>query len=306
MLQADVRAPEHLRGRVLVVDDNPENVALIQAQLQRAGHAVEVKSSGDAGLSAAIAAPPDVVLLDVMMPGMDGYEVCRRLRANPATHALPVVILTALHDRTDKIRALEAGADEFLSKPVDRAELLARVGSLLRLKRTYDQLAAERTRLAAQLAVAEVHAVTSTLDEAARRVLTEICTTLEWDLGLVWRADIQERELRCVDVWHRDGLDASEMLRLTRALRFPADQGLLGHAWTRREPRWIADVTVEPGFRRADGARAAGLHGGFWFPIVAGGETVGVMEFFSREIARPDGQLLAWMDAIGQQIGQYV
>jgi PAS domain S-box-containing protein len=299
-------APGLLRGRVLVVDDNPENVALIRAQLHRAGHTVAVASSGQAGLEAALAAPPDVVLLDVMMPGMDGYEVCRRLRADPRTHALPIVILTALHDRTDKIRALEAGADEFLSKPVDRAELLARVGSLLRLKRTYDQLAAERTRLAAQLAVAEVHAAVSTLDEAARQVLTEICTTLKWDLGLIWRTDERGEELHCVDVWHREGVDVSEMQRLTRELRYPADQGLLGHAWTRREPRWLADVTVEPGFRRAEAALAAGLHGAFWFPIVASGETVGVMEFFSREIAQPDAHLLAWMDAIGQQIGQYV
>jgi signal transduction histidine kinase len=150
-------------GRVLVVDDNPENVALISAQLRRAGYAVRAAPSGRAGLDAIATDRPDLVLLDVMMPDLDGYEVCRQLRAEPATQTLPIVMLTALNDRSDKIRALEAGADEFLSKPVDRAELLARVGSLLRLKRTYDQLASERGLLEEQRATLD--AVTSSMSD---------------------------------------------------------------------------------------------------------------------------------------------
>jgi PAS domain S-box-containing protein len=137
-------------GRVLVVDDHPDNVELIRAQLQRAGHAVSVASSGQAGLDLALADPPDLVLLDVMMPGMDGYEVCHRLKAAEATRAVPVVFLTARHEPADKLRALEAGGDDFLSKPVDRAELLGRVRSLVRLKRTFDDLVGTRQQVVRQ------------------------------------------------------------------------------------------------------------------------------------------------------------
>src|SRR5688500_13916196 len=101
-------------ARILVIDDSPPNVALVRAQLERAGHRVLTASTGREGLVVAAANPPDLILLDVMMPGLDGYEVCQRLKADPATRAIPVVMLTSLRERTDKIRALEIGADDFL------------------------------------------------------------------------------------------------------------------------------------------------------------------------------------------------
>jgi PAS domain S-box-containing protein len=139
-------------GRVLVVDDNPQNVMLIVAQLERAGYTVSSATSGRAGLAAAIEDPPDLILLDVMMPGMDGYEACRQLRAARPTANVPIVFLTALHERADKLRALEAGADDFLSKPVDRAELMARARSLVRQKRLMDDLIQSRDDIARQAA----------------------------------------------------------------------------------------------------------------------------------------------------------
>src|SRR5579875_2148770 len=134
---------------VLIIDDNAQNVALITAQSRRAGYAVTAATTGRLGLEAARQGP-DVILLDVLMPGLDGYEVCRHLKADDATRSIPVIMLTSLRDRSDKIRALEAGADDFLSKPVDRAELLARVRSLVRSKRLFDELARSRDEIARQ------------------------------------------------------------------------------------------------------------------------------------------------------------
>ncbi len=134
---------------VLIIDDNAQNVALITAQLRRAGYTVSAAATGRLGLEAARQGP-DVILLDVLMPGLDGYEVCRHLKADEATRPIPVIMLTSLRDRSDKIRALEAGADDFLSKPVDRAELLARVRSLVRSKRLFDELARSRDEIARQ------------------------------------------------------------------------------------------------------------------------------------------------------------
>ena len=136
--------------RLLVVDDNPRNVALLEAQLKHEAYAVTTALSGRAALESVAADPPDLVLLDVMMPGLDGYEVCRQLRASDAGRAIPILILTSLQERADKLRALEAGADDFLTKPVDRAELIARVRSLLRSHRLYRDLQESRNHVSEQ------------------------------------------------------------------------------------------------------------------------------------------------------------
>lgn len=127
-------------SRVLVVDDDEAVTRLFTRALQPHGYAVQVAHDGTSALSAVRDAPPDIVLLDVMIPGLDGYEVCRRLKRDPATRLLPVVLVTGLTERAQRIEGLKAGADDFLSKPVDLHELLARVGSLLRMKRYTDDL----------------------------------------------------------------------------------------------------------------------------------------------------------------------
>ncbi len=135
---------------ILVIDDNPQNLGLVRAQLERAGYRVTTAEGGRDGLAIAAKEPPDLILLDIMMPGMDGYEVCRRLRVEGYARTIPVLMLTSLQERADKLRALEAGANDFLSKPVDRAELLARVQSFIRMKQLYDELEEQRHDLELQ------------------------------------------------------------------------------------------------------------------------------------------------------------
>jgi putative two-component system response regulator len=125
---------------VLVVDDSAPNRELIEACLAGIECNVQLAGNGPKALEAIEAAAPDLVLLDVQMPGMDGYAVCRRIKANPALRLVPVVMITALDRSDDRIQALEAGADDFMSKPVERLELVARVRSALRLKTVYDRL----------------------------------------------------------------------------------------------------------------------------------------------------------------------
>ncbi len=116
------------------MDDDANNVALLQGLLEAEGYQTFTASTGPEALAAARAADPDLILLDVLMPGMDGFQVCKELRADPATGAIPVVLVTILDDIKDRIRGNEALADDFLSKPVDQLELLTRVTSLLRLR----------------------------------------------------------------------------------------------------------------------------------------------------------------------------
>ncbi|HEY2256662.1 MAG TPA: response regulator [Variovorax sp.] len=136
-----------MTARILVVDDAPMNVKLLADLLAAKGYAVTTASSGAQALAAIDSAPPDLVLLDVMMPGMSGYEVCAAIRADAALAMMPVVLVTALDPAQERIKGLEAGADDFLSKPVNQAELLARVKSLLRIKALYDEVQRQKTEL---------------------------------------------------------------------------------------------------------------------------------------------------------------
>ena len=125
---------------ILAVDDTPQNLRLLEAVLLPRGYRVAGAGSGLEALAAIESDPPDLVLLDVVMPGMDGYAVCRAIRENPATRLLPVVMITASGEQ-EKVNAIEAGADDFIPKPFNQAELLARVKSLVRIKRYQDELA---------------------------------------------------------------------------------------------------------------------------------------------------------------------
>ena len=128
-------------AKILVVDDTPQNVKLLADLLTAKGYAVVTASSGVQALEKVPKETPDLVLLDVVMPEMSGYEVCRKIRTNPATATLPVVMVTALDPAQERVKGIDAGADDFLSKPINQQELLARVRSLLRIKLLHDELA---------------------------------------------------------------------------------------------------------------------------------------------------------------------
>ena len=124
---------ERERPKILVVDDIPENVRLLEAVLAPHGYDVVTASDGAEALAAVEAEEPDLVLLDVFMPELDGYAVCMRLRENEQTAVLPVIMVTSMASKDDRLRAVEAGANDFIAKPVDKTELRVRTSSLLQM-----------------------------------------------------------------------------------------------------------------------------------------------------------------------------
>jgi len=147
----DERAAQAARGtfRVLVVDDDPDMSAYLAHLLQGAGMAAETAADGNEALTRVATSHPDLILLDVMMPGPSGFEVCQKLKAGEDTALIPIVLITALDDQDSRVRGIEAGADDFLSKPIKREELLARARTLRRLHETRKEL--ETRRLAAEI-----------------------------------------------------------------------------------------------------------------------------------------------------------
>lgn len=135
-------------AKILVVDDTAMNVKMLADILMFKGYRVVTAAGGREALSQIEAEKPDLVLLDVMMPDLNGYEVCRTIRANPVTEMLPIVMVTALDPAAERVKGIEAGADDFLSKPINQPELLARVRSLLRVKQYYDTMQDQAQQLA--------------------------------------------------------------------------------------------------------------------------------------------------------------
>jgi adenylate cyclase len=151
--------------RLLVVDDNPANLEILETRLTRQGYEVITASDGDQALVAARAHTPDLILLDVMMPGKDGIQVCQELKADPRLPFMPVILVTAKAEPVDIVAGLDAGGDEYVTKPVDHAALVARVRSILRTKALHDQV---------QEQAAQLEALNRTLEQRVAAQVAEI------------------------------------------------------------------------------------------------------------------------------------
>jgi PAS domain S-box-containing protein len=161
-------------------------------------------------------------------------------------------------------------------------------------------------RLRVQHTVALILAEAATIEEAAPRILRAMGECLGWDVGVLWRVDREAEALRCVELWHKASIEVPEFERVSREFTFGPGLGLPGRVWSSLEPEYIPDVTPDENFPRAPIAEREGLRAAFAFPILLGGEVLGVIEFFSREIRQPDQDLLNDLATIGSQIGQFI
>ncbi len=174
-------------SKILIVDDQPDNVYVLERLLRGQGYSTIQAASGEEALRLATSDQPDLVLLDVMMPGMDGFEVVQHLRGDASTRALPVVLLTAnAPDQRLKIQGLNLGADEYLTQPINNSELLARVRALLRSKQSQDALQSVNQRLQALLSVVQASSSTLDLSEVGERVVRGAMRAAGMDMGGIW------------------------------------------------------------------------------------------------------------------------
>ncbi len=179
-------------AQILIADDQPDTRYVLERLLRKEGHSIVSAPDGRTALAHAREQQPDLIVLDVMMPDMNGFEVIEHLRANPDTRTTPVMVLTAnALDEHHKVQGLSLGADEYLSKPINNNEFVARVQSLLRTKHAQDEIVARNAQLAALLDI--VQASTSTLDlsEVGRRLIERALVTTRMELGGLWRAEQQ-------------------------------------------------------------------------------------------------------------------
>jgi GAF domain-containing protein len=161
-------------------------------------------------------------------------------------------------------------------------------------------------RIAMQYSVTLVLSQAKVLSEATPKILEAICETMHWSVGAIWRVDVIERVLRCVDVWHRPGENFSGFVTLTKKMPMPPGIGLPGRVWQSKEPAWIPNIVEDSNFPRTPAAMKDGLHAAVAFPIRFQNELIGVLEFFSKQIQEPDRELLSILNSLGMQIGQFI
>jgi len=164
----------------------------------------------------------------------------------------------------------------------------------------------QEARLAAQYAVTRVMAKSTPLVAAGVEMLRALGENLGWDVGALWTVLKHDKVLRCIDFWHREGLETTALEARTRASRFTIGIGLPGRVWKNPEPAWIDDVAADANFPRGVLAHQAGLHSSFAFPVLVDGEFVGLLEFFTRSQVKRDDKLLAMMSAVGSEIGHFI
>jgi signal transduction histidine kinase len=309
----DVAAPEinastkaaARRALILIVDDERHNRELLEVMLKPEGFLLLSAANGEEALAIVARQPPDLILLDVMMPGMDGYEVAGRIKSDADTKSIPIIMLTALDDRNARMLGLNAGAEDFLTKPVDRAELSVRVRNLLRIKAYSDKLQgtlaalesvnAELDRRTKEIASAQALADgatarlgrlqritaalsnTVTQDEVADSVLREAILALECDAGVVVVAPEEEAELTLL----RESGSLDPVMRSFKHRELPRSRNPYAETIEKCHPVYLesfeAMLARYPGFQDVTKEKSRGAW--IFLPLGIAGQAVGALSF---------------------------
>ena len=191
-------------SKVLIVDDAPDLVTIAACVLRADGHEVLAAGNGREALELSVAERPDVVLLDVMMPGMDGIEVCRRLKADPQLRSIPVILVTAKTADDDIVRGLDAGADDYIAKPFRKEILAARVRSAVRVKQGHDAVCRINEQL--QLEIAQ-----------RRRMESELARASGWKRSATWPPELPTKSTPPISTWATTCASLSRGLPILRS-----------------------------------------------------------------------------------------
>jgi PAS domain S-box-containing protein len=415
---------------ILLVDDNPNNLLALVSILEPLGYDLVEAQSGKEALEWVLKREFALILLDIQMPIMDGFETAALIRSMERGRHTPIIFITAIYQDDNYVsRGYSVGAVDYLVKPIDVKSLLAKVevfvdlykrtaearrqkeqqeaetqavrkraadiienitegfitldrqwyftylnreaGRFLeklditreelmkrriwdefpdlvdtvfqqRLERAFSEQVpgkfeyhfsplnmwlevslypsggelsvyfrditgskrAER-RLKAQQAVSSILAESPSLSDAITRILEAICENLRWEVGQLWIVDRRNNQLRCVENFHLQGNDYTEFQAMSSQTTFSPGTGLPGRVWSSGSPSWVPDIAVDKNFPRLNIATEKGLRTAFAFPILLGGETLGVIEFFSREVWQSDDKLIHMMATVGSQMGLF-
>jgi adenylate cyclase len=290
--------------------------------LTQQGYQVRKAINGQIALKGAQMAPPDLILLDINMPEMNGYEVCQKLKSLPETGKIPVIFISALDEALDKVKAFEVGGVDYITKPFQVAEVLARIENQLNQTRLNSQLEKrniqlqkeirdrEKAEIEIRLLLAATQAISRAEDfhSALEIVLRLVCQTIHWDFGEAWIPTNDATVLQYAQGWYSGDPNLEEFKQKSLNFTFAPNIGLPGRIWARKQPEWIEDVSIEQGqfFLRPQIAAKVGLKAGFGVPIVVNDEVLAVLVFFKKESREQQSHLVQLVNAVATQLGSLI
>ena len=300
---------------ILLVDDQPENLRLLTTMLSERGYKVRKAINGTLALNAVDITKPDLIVLDIKMPELNGYEVCQRLKASKQTADIPVIFMSALEEVWDKVKAFEVGGIDYISKPFQVQEVLARIENQLTIYRQQKQLEQQQKQLAYQNAQLQLLLTTtkaineaSDFHSALEATLCQVCEKIGWDFGEVWIPNEETTVLEYGPGWYAKDQSFEQFRRKSELLRFSTHKGIPRQIWLSQQPYWFADVSAQPCqvFLRSQFAKEVGLKACFGVPIIFKEQVLAILVFFKREASQPEGRLIELVSALASQLSSLI
>ncbi len=313
---------------ILIVDDMPDNLRLLSTMLTCYGYQVRKAINGQLALQGAQISPPDLILLDINMPKMNGYEVCEKLKLSEKTKDIPVIFISALDDVMEKVKAFEVGGVDYITKPFQIEEVLARVQNQLSLRLLQSQLQLQarelhdrNSRLQEEIAERQraeesirflletTRAIGEAVDfhSALEVILHQVGETIGWDVGEAWIPDAEGTVLQSARGWYASNARMDSFRSQSEQLTFAMNIGLPGRVWASKQPEWVEDISQGyPHFLQSQIALEIGFKAGFGVPILVGDEVLAVLVFFKISSCRKDGRFIDIFNAVATQLGSLI
>ena len=313
---------------ILIVDDMPDNLRLLSTMLTSHGYQVRKAINGQIALQGAQMSPPNLILLDINMPEMNGYEVCQKLKDSEITKDIPIIFISALDDVLEKVKAFQVGGVDYITKPFQIEEVLARVESQLSLRSLQSKLQQQARELHDRNALLEqeiaerkraeeeirflletTRAIGESLDfhSALEVILQQVGETIGWDLGEAWIPDPEGIVLKSSRGWYANDPSMATFRLESENLTFARNIGLPGRVWVSQQPEWVEDVSVGyPEFIRTKIALEIGFKAGFGVPILVDDEVLAVLVFFKLLSCPKDSRFIDIFNVIGTQLGSLI
>jgi two-component system, cell cycle response regulator len=311
-----------VKADILIVDDAPDNLRFLTNMLKSQGYQVRKALNGRIALKSIQKIKPDLILLDINMPEMNGYELCQKLKSVPATSDIPIIFISAFCETLNKIQAFQLGGVDYITKPFQIDEVLARIENQLTLHQLQKQLCAQNIRLQQEIlerqrAEEQIRFLLTTTQlinqagdfhSALEVTLRQVCLTIGWDLGEAWIPSLDATILEYSQGWYVSEKQLEKFIYNSINLRLTPSMGIAGKVWLSQELEWIEDLSLPlfPGFIRREFALEVGLKTALSIPIIIDDQIIAILVFFKKYQSQPEPRVIELVKAVTTQLGALI